>query len=89
MRLERKAESGGFKTKWREIMAYKLWYTERYDWNGRAAKWWAELPDFAAVRAVIVDARLKGEREIIRVLAPPDAPRCDLDALEALGAQRG
>jgi hypothetical protein len=67
-------------------MAYTGWYTELYDWNGRAAKWWKMLPDFAAVREVILDARKTGAREIVRVIAPLDAARSDLNALEALGA---
>jgi hypothetical protein len=69
-------------------MTKKAWYTELYDANGRAAKWWAMLPDFAAVRTVITDARRKGVQEIVRVVAPLDAARADLDALEKLGAQR-
>ena len=46
------------------------------------------MPDFAAACAVILDARQKGEREIVRVTVPLDAARGDLDALEALGALR-
>ena len=69
-------------------MAGKLWYTERWDKDGRAAKWWRELPDFAAVRAVITEAREKGEGEIIRVSPPLDASRADLEELEKMGAIR-
>ncbi|WP_158816430.1 hypothetical protein [Methylocapsa sp. S129] len=68
-------------------MANKLWYTEIWDWNGRKAKCWGMLPDFAAVRAVIMLARQKGEREIVRVIAPLDAGRHDLAALEGMGAR--
>ena len=46
------------------------------------------MPDVADVRGVILDARQKGEREIVRVMAPLDAARGDLDALEKLGARR-
>jgi len=69
-------------------MAGKLWYTERWDKDGKAAKRWRELPNFAAVRAVIAEAREKGEGEIIRVSPPLDASRADLEAFESLGAIR-
>jgi hypothetical protein len=65
-------------------MAKKAWYTELHDANGRAAKWWAMLPDLAAVRGVVMAAREKGEQEIVRVIPPLDAARYDLDALEKL-----
>ena len=69
-------------------MADKQWYTELWDSNGRAAKWRATLPDFASVHEVIMGSRRRATDEIVRVLAPFDAVRRDLDALEALGAQR-
>ena len=69
-------------------MGGKLWYTERWDKDGKVAKWWRELPDFAAVRAVILEAREKGEGEIIRVSPPLDAARADLETLESMGAIR-
>ena len=69
-------------------MTGKLWYTERWDKDGKAAEWWRELPNFVAVRAVIAEAREKGEGEIIRVSPPLDASRADLEALESLGAIR-
>jgi hypothetical protein len=72
----------------RKVANKKAWYTELYDANGRAAKWWAMLPDVAAVRGVIMAAREKGEREIVRVVAPLDAPRGDLDAIEKMGMRR-
>ena len=59
-------------------MARRLWYTERWDKDGKKAKWWRELPDFAAVRDVILDAHKKGEGEFIRVSPPLDAVREDL-----------
>jgi len=70
------------------MMTSKLWYTERWDKDGKAAKWSRELPDFVAVRAVILDAREKGEVKGIRVGAPLDAARADLETLESLGAIR-
>jgi hypothetical protein len=67
-------------------MALDLWYTERWDEDGKAAKWTGELPDFAAVRAVILEA--KGKGEIVRVRAPVNAAPADQDELDALGAER-
>ena len=69
-------------------MTGKLWYTERWDKDGKAAEWWRELPNFVAVRAVIAEAREKGEGEIIRVTPPLDASARRFGIARNLGAIR-
>ena len=69
-------------------MGYNKWYVELYNSDGRAAKWWAMLPDFATVHEVMWDVRQRGAREIVRIMPPLDAARADLDALKNFGAKR-
>jgi hypothetical protein len=67
-------------------LAYKFWYVELWDSDGREAKWWSVLPEFATVRDLILASRRRAAGEIVRVLAPLDAERDDLVALKTLGA---
>jgi hypothetical protein len=64
------------------------WYTEKYGQTDTKAQWRKLLPNFAAVRSLILESRRAAKGDIIRVLAPDNASNGDLDALEALGARR-
>ncbi len=66
----------------------RRWYTEKWDANGKKAKWHDDLPEFAAVRDILIAVQNAGTGETVRVLAPSDAAQSELDELERLGAQR-
>jgi transcriptional regulator with XRE-family HTH domain len=66
----------------------KGWYTELYDATSTRAKSYTILKDFAGVRALILRVRKAKTGEIVRVCAPLNASRDELDELEKLGAKR-
>ena len=64
------------------------WYIERWDKDGRKAKWHAIVTDFSAVKALVADVRAAGKDDIVRVQVPPNASEAEWDALKGLGVER-
>jgi len=73
--------------KWQRMDA-DGWYIERWDKDGRKAKWHAIVADFSAVKALVADVRAAGKNDIVRVQVPPSASEAEWDALQALGVER-
>ena len=61
-----------------------MWYIEKYDRDGKAAKWWDYVREFATVRTRLAEAVQDGE--IFRISAPLCPTAQELDQLRALGA---
>jgi hypothetical protein len=66
-------------------MTPAAWYTEKYGPTDTEARWSERLPDFAAVRATILEVRRLQTGEIVRVIAPHCASVAELQALRAMG----
>jgi transcriptional regulator with XRE-family HTH domain len=62
------------------------WYLERWDRDGRDAKWY--LLDFGSLRALIQEVRQVAPDEIVRVRVPASATIDELDELGRLGIER-
>jgi hypothetical protein len=62
------------------------WYAETYHFNG-TEELGQDLPDFASVRRLILDARRAGFHDVIRVLAPNDASTNEVQQLRDLGIE--
>ena len=73
--------------KWQRMDA-DGWYIERWDKDGRKAKWHAIVTDFSAVKALVADVRAAGKDDIVRVQVPPNASEAEWDALKGLGVER-
>jgi transcriptional regulator with XRE-family HTH domain len=64
----------------------RSWRVELYDRYSSRPKSWTTLEDFDETRAYVGSVRAKNSGEAVRVFAPLDAPKEQLEELEKLGA---
>jgi len=67
-------------------MGKNSWHVELWDKNGKTVAAWREAAEFDDVIAIIRDARARGLEETVRISAPPNVSKKDLETLERLGA---
>lgn len=67
-------------------MGKNSWHVEVWDKDGKTAAAWREVAEFKDVIAIIRDARARGLEETVRISAPLNASKNELETLERLGA---